>query len=154
MNARVVDAVRAAGGSTANADLEAINLAQTVLDTEQVHVPSRSSRSRSTVAPRHRPQPRARSQTSTSTATGSTTGVIPGASGSPDAATSGEGNKVNLNTADATTLDRLPGIGPATARAIIDYRTRTGPFSSLDDLMKIDGIGPKKLAALKDAVTL
>lgn len=148
VTARVVDAMRAAGGATASADLEAINLAQTVLDTEQVHIPARGSRSKTTVAPRHRPQ--ARSGASPRPSSSTTVAVsTPTASDAPES-----GGKVNLNTADAAALDRLPGVGPSTARAIIDYRTKTGPFSKIDDLQKIDGIGPKKFAALKDLVTV
>lgn len=154
VTARVVDAMRAAGGATATADLEAINLAQTVLDTEQVHIPVRKSRTKTTVAPRHRPQSQRRQAPSGMSPSQNPSTATPGTSGgtAPDA--SGTGSKVNLNTADAAALDRLPGVGPSTARAIIDYRTKTGPFSKIDDLQKIDGIGPKKFAALKDLVTL
>lgn len=142
--ARVVDAVRAAGGATDSADLERINLAQTVLDTEQVMVPRKvSSRPRVTVAPRHVPRP-----------PGTTT--LP-----PSTSTEGEvvaptqvGSTVNLNTAGVDQLDTLPGIGPATAKAIVAHRTRKGPFSRVEDLLAIDGIGPKKLDAIRDLVSL
>jgi competence protein ComEA len=56
---------------------------------------------------------------------------------------------VDLNRATATDLDRLPGVGPATAKAIIDHRTRNGPFASVDDLLKVKGIGPAKLAEIR-----
>lgn len=64
------------------------------------------------------------------------------------------GSTVNLNTAGVDQLDTLPGIGPATAKAIVAHRTRKGPFSRVEDLLAIDGIGPKKLDAIRDLVSL
>jgi len=59
---------------------------------------------------------------------------------------------VDLNQATVAELDQLPGVGPSTARAIIDHRTRNGPFASVDDLLAVRGIGPAKLAELKPFV--
>ena len=56
---------------------------------------------------------------------------------------------VNLNEADATELETLPGVGPATAQAIIDYRSEHGRFRSVDDLLNVRGIGPAKLEQIK-----
>jgi competence protein ComEA len=61
---------------------------------------------------------------------------------------------VNLNTADLAALDTLPGVGPATAQAIIDHRTKNGPFRSVDQLLEVKGIGPAKLAELRARVTV
>ena len=61
---------------------------------------------------------------------------------------------MNVNTATAAELESLPGVGPATAAAIVDDRTRNGPFASVDDLERVPGIGPAKLAALRDQVTV
>jgi competence protein ComEA len=61
---------------------------------------------------------------------------------------------VNLNTADEGELDTLPGVGPATARKIIEYRDKNGSFRHTDDLMKIPGIGRKKYDKLKDHVCI
>lgn len=61
---------------------------------------------------------------------------------------------VNLNQADAAALDSLPGVGPATASAIVDHRRRNGPFRTVDDLLSVRGIGPSKLDALRDLVTV
>lgn len=56
---------------------------------------------------------------------------------------------VNLNDADVTALETLPGVGPATAQAILDYRTQHGKFRSVDDLLNVRGIGPAKLGQIK-----
>jgi competence protein ComEA len=61
---------------------------------------------------------------------------------------------VNLNTATLAQLDALPGIGPSTAQAIIDERTRRGGFRAVDDLLDVRGIGPAKLDAIRDLVTV
>lgn len=58
--------------------------------------------------------------------------------------------RVNINTASATELDTLPGIGPVLAERIVKHRRRHGPFASVAGLEAVEGIGPKKLAALKD----
>lgn len=134
---RVVDAVNAAGGPIQKADLEKINLAQLLVDTEQVYIPSRVSASPTpTISPRHRP--------TTTIATQS-----PGVGGEV-----GVTGVLNLNTATATQLDALPGVGPATAKAILDYRETKGKFSKVEDLLNVAGIGAAKLAALKDFVTV
>jgi competence protein ComEA len=144
-SARVVDAVKAAGGASLRADLERINLAQTLLDTEQVFVPSRSSgTSRVTTAPRLKP-------------TRTTVVSSPGVTASPLASPMGAGSsasRVNINTATSDQLDALPGVGPATSKAIISYRTRKGPFGKVEDLLNVPGIGPAKVAALRDFVTV
>ena len=151
-NARIVDAVRAAGGATSSADLERINLAQSLLDAEQVFVPRRGSqRTATTVAPRHRP----RRTSPTTSSIGAQNGVPAPVSPPvgvpvPVAPTA----RVNLNTATVEQLDALPGVGPATARAIVSYRTRRGPFAKVEDLLNIDGIGPKKLESIKAHVEM
>ncbi|MDR1423162.1 MAG: helix-hairpin-helix domain-containing protein [Azoarcus sp.] len=61
---------------------------------------------------------------------------------------------VNINTADATALQQINGIGPAKATAIVEYRKTKGPFASADDLVKVPGIGEKSLAQLKPQITV
>jgi len=56
---------------------------------------------------------------------------------------------IDINTATESELDLLPGVGPATARKIIDYRTANGDFKSVDELEQVKGIGPKKLADIR-----
>jgi competence protein ComEA len=61
---------------------------------------------------------------------------------------------VNLNTATVSELDSVKGIGPSKAQAIVDYRTKNGPFKSLDDLKNIKGFGDKSIARMKDELTV
>jgi competence protein ComEA len=122
---RVQDAVRRAGGARAGADLNAINLAAKVADGQQVVVPRRGAAGAAPVG-----------------------GAGAGEPGSPPQA------PVSLNSATAEQLDTLDGVGPATASKILDYRRQHGGFRSIDDLGEIPGIGPKRLAALRDKVQL
>ncbi len=62
--------------------------------------------------------------------------------------------KINLNTADAWLLEALPGIGEVLAQRIIDYRGENGPFQQIDDLTRVDGIGPATLENLRDKITV
>lgn len=63
------------------------------------------------------------------------------------------GGQVNINTADSAALDSLPGIGPALAQRIIDYRQEHGPFARLEDIMEVSGIGPGTFEKLRDLIT-
>jgi len=128
--ARMIDAVTAAGGATARADLEVINLATPLIDSSQIYVPARGVAARPTFA---RPQP-----------------GINGVASSPDVA--GVSGVVNINRASVTELDSLPGVGPSTAQAIVNYRTANGPFGSVEDLLNVKGIGPAKFEAMRKLV--
>ena len=68
--------------------------------------------------------------------------------------TSSPANLVNINTANTNGLDTLPGIGPITAQRIVDYRLQNGPFSSIDELKNVPGIGDSKFNSLKDLITI
>jgi competence protein ComEA len=65
-----------------------------------------------------------------------------------------ESKVVNINTATATQLETLTGVGPATARAIISYRTSKGLFTKVEDLLNVPGIGPAKLAAMRNEISV
>jgi len=126
--ARVQDAVRRAGGARPGADVNAINLAAKVADGQQVVVPKRA---------------------------GAGGAAAPAGGGSSVGATAGAapaGPPISLNSATAEQLDTLDGVGPATAQKIIAWRTQHGGFRSIADLGQVPGIGPKKLAAIKDRV--
>ncbi|HSR53036.1 MAG TPA: helix-hairpin-helix domain-containing protein [Acidobacteriota bacterium] len=62
--------------------------------------------------------------------------------------------KVDLNTAGSVELQRLPGIGPALAKRIIQHREENGPFKRVEDLMNVPGIGEKKFESLKDKIVV
>jgi competence protein ComEA len=80
---------------------------------------------------------------------------IPGGAGSSDGGTSSAGTTlVNINAASETELETLPGVGPVTAAAIIDYRTQNGPFSAVDDLIDVSGIGPSTLEEIRPFATV
>ncbi|CAN5403017.1 hypothetical protein BH11ACT1_BH11ACT1_23470 [soil metagenome] len=124
---RVDDAIRAAGGATARADLAALNLARVVIDGEQVVVPA--------------PGDEASGQGGTRPGGRTAAGATGSASGT-----------VDLNDADAAALDALPGIGPVLAGRIVDWRTANGRLTSVDQLGEVDGIGPTLLAKLRPLV--
>ena len=131
--ARVIDALQAAGGATNHADLVVVNLAAPLVDAAQVFIPRIGSTPRATL-----PRPHA--------------GInLPAAGTSGGGATSAAGI-VDINSATLSDLDALPGVGPSTAQAIIDYRTANGPYASVDDLLNVRGIGPSKLAAMRTRV--
>ncbi len=121
-NSIVKDAVAAAGGVTSEADLDRINLALQVYDQQQIHVPKKGEAAPPVVAPP--PQPDA----------------------NPPA------GKVNINDATVDELDALPGIGPAIAKRIVDYRTANGLFGIIEDLMNVKGIGPATFEKLEDKI--
>ena len=68
--------------------------------------------------------------------------------------TTGGATIININTASETDLETLPGVGPVTAAAIIDYRTQNGPFATVDDLVDVSGIGPATLEEMRPFVTV
>ncbi len=76
---------------------------------------------------------------------------LPGEVVVPADASGGAGGPIDVNRADAVQLQALPGVGPATAEAIVAFREEHGPFRSIDDLLDVPGIGPSKLAAIADA---
>ncbi|MBE0475549.1 MAG: ComEA family DNA-binding protein [Coriobacteriia bacterium] len=127
---RVADAVEAAGGALGNAAPDAVNFARLLSDGEQLALPTREEWGSGKAQ--------------------SVPGGGSGAAGAPAAAA----GVVDLNTADEAALDTLPGVGPATARRIVEDRAANGPFARPEDLMRVSGIGEKKYEALKDLVTV
>lgn len=125
---RVQDAVTAAGGLLAEANPSLINLAAKLEDGQQLQIPAIGGGVPGAV----------------STGTGPFTVLS-----TPAANT----NLVNINTATVDELDTLPGIGPSTAQKIIDYRVQHGPFSQIEQIMDVSGIGPATFDRLKNLIT-
>lgn len=142
--ARVADLIAAAGGLSADADPDRINLAAPVRDGERVYVPRRGEVS----APEVVAGGGGGDPSGPAGPSGPASGT--GAGGGPPA----PGDRVDLNRADADALDALPGIGPTTADAILRHRAEHGPFRTVDDLQEVPGIGPAKLAQLRDLVRI
>ncbi len=126
--ARVSQAIDAAGGLTAEADVTGLNRASKITDGQKIYVPTVGEQQTAAAVGG------AESSASTTPGTGSSSGLV------------------NINTASAAELQTLSGIGPSMAQAIIDERTQNGAFASVDDLMRVSGIGEKKLAIIKDCI--
>lgn len=133
-DSRVQAALAAAGGLSPQADAHRINRAAKLHDGQKLYVLSQGESTPPLAA--------SSGQGCEGQACTSTEGGVAGSD--PE----GQG-LVNINTANATQLTQLPGVGPAIAQKIIDYRTANGPFTSVDDLTKVPGIGAAKLAQIK-----
>lgn len=131
---RVYEALKAAGGFTANANQEAVNLAAKLQDGEQVKFFMKGEAVRQAAVPPSGTAPQA--------------GTVNSAA--PRAAPSG---RININTASQSELESIRGVGPKTAQSIIDYRTQNGSFKRVEDIMNVKGIGEKKFDSMKDQIS-
>ena len=141
-SARIVDALRKAGGATGDADLDQLNLAELASDGMKIAVP-RKGQAVAALAAQF-----------------SSTAV---AAGAPSRHRAGRGNgkhklqpgqTLDVNTASEQELTTLPGVGPGLARRIIEYRAANGPFQSVEDLQNVSGIGPSKFEKMAPYVRL
>jgi competence protein ComEA len=121
---RVIDAIDAAGGPRKGAELAGLNLAALLTDAQQVLVPRAAEE-------------------------GATAPMAP-----TDGTSGGAPELVNLNTATPEELETLPGIGEVLAGAIVAYREEHGPFTSVDQLIDVSGIGEVTLEEIRDLVTV
>lgn len=133
--ARLNDAVTMAGGITEEGDGEGINLARVVIDGEQIYVPKKG-----VTPPDHAGGVPAGGAAAYTPPAGGQTGTGAGL--------------VNLNTASATGLMELPGIGEVKAKAIVDYRQKNGPFKTIEEITNVTGIGDKTFETLKNLITI
>ena len=132
-DSRVADAIEQAGGATEHADLDALNLAEPLQDGQKIHVPRKGEASApalASVAPSRTPR------------------------SAPQAAAATPQFPINLNTATADQLEAIPGIGPVLAQRIIEYRQTRGRFQSVDELLEVRGIGPKRLESMRPYVVV
>ncbi|MCS5524147.1 ComEA family DNA-binding protein [Curtobacterium flaccumfaciens pv. oortii] len=143
-SSRVGDALERAGGATDDADLDRLNLARVLTDGERLYVPRVGQQE----------VPEALGPMADGAAAGPTAAAGAGAgSGGGSAGTGGEESAVvDLNTADQTALETLPGIGPGLAGRIIAWRDEHGRFTAVEDLLDVSGIGDVRFAELRDRV--
>lgn len=126
-DARVFEAIEAAGGLTEEAAGERINQARLIADGEELYIPTKEE----------------------------VLSISAGSFALPEAAKGADtADKVNINTADVATLTNLNGIGQSRAEAIIAWREENGRFSSIEEIKNIDGIADKTYEKLKDQITV
>ena len=125
---RVKDAIGACGDFTPLADKNGVNLAQKLTDGMQINVPAQTAQQNTTQTPAQN------------------------AKSAPSS--SGNAEIVNINTATKEQLDTLPGVGPATADKIIEYRQTNGPFQSVEDIKSVRGIGDAKFSKMQSRIRI
>ena len=128
VGARINDGVIAAGGATAQADLDSVNLAMLLSEGEQIYIPKRNEKPHIIVQPRFT---NSNNSNSSNNLTNTQLQI-----------------SININTATAIELEQLAGVGPSTAKAIIEYRLKNGGFKTVEDLLNVRGIGPAKLSEI------
>lgn len=140
---RVYMALEVAGGFADTADQIAVNLAAPVTDAQHLHFPTKTEtkNNHSTYTPAGTVSEQ-NAQNNNAHNTGRS------------AKKAYNGAPVNLNSAGQDEFESLPGIGPKTAAAILNYRESSGGFKRVEDLLQVKGIGPKKYDVIKDLVTL
>ena len=142
---RINDGLVAAGGATSAANLDVINLATVLNEGEQIYVPKRGEKPHVIT---NRPQ------AGGAGGVGGVSSGVGGAGGAGGAASVGGATngaalqQININLASVVELEQLPGVGPATAKAIVAYREKFGAFLKVEDLLKVRGIGPAKLSEI------
>ena len=133
---RVADAIEAAGGLAENAEMKYMNRAYVLADGDRLYIPTVTEVRDGTAPP----------TAGQVTSSGGAAGTAPqGSSGT---------SLININTAGSDELQKLNGVGPVIAQKIIDYRTKRGLFSRIEDLMNVSGIGAKTFEKLRDYITV
>lgn len=134
--ARIYDAIEMADGSLEEADLSKVNLAYILEDAQKIYIPFKGEINENS-----------EEQEYITSDFGNTSGIIQNTN-------KGESEKVNINTANQTELETLPGIGTATAEKIIDYRNKNGKFNSIEDIQNVKGIGQSKYENIKENICI
>ena len=130
---RLFEVIKVAGGLTDEAFTEQINQAEVVVDGQKVVIPS--------------------FEDNNGTAAFGSSGNI-GGTGEPAALGKDSQGRININLADSSVLQEIPGVGPATAEKIIAYREENGKFSQIEDIKMVSGIGNKTFQKMKDKITV
>lgn len=133
--ARIVDAIKSAGGETNDADLSQVNLAYELQDGQKIYIPNKKEKISQYIT-----------ENSGNNVIIEENNALSNQKGGNE--------KVNINTATQDELDSLPGIGPSLAERIINYREENGNFKSTDELQNVKGIGEAKYADIKDRITV
>ena len=136
--ARIVDAIKEAGGETKEADLSQVNLAYELQDGQKIYIPNKNEKISQYIIGKN----------------GETMNDNSANTGNESTSYNKEGAKVNINTASQAELDSLPGIGPALAQRIIDFRVENGNFNSIEDIQNVKGIGDTKYEDIKDKIVV
>ena len=135
--ARIADAIKAAGGTTSEADINEVNLAYELQDGQKIYIPNKKDKQKN------------ESKVYITTESGNNV-IIEGNT----LETGGKSKKVNINNATKSELETLPGIGEAMANRIIEYREQNGKFQKIEDLKNVKGIGDAKFDKIKELVTV
>lgn len=126
---RLDEAIALVGGAGEKADLNVVNLAYKLADEDMIYIPGKGEKLQGASV------------------------TIPGVNTVKSVEVNKTG-RININTAGESELDTLEGIGPATAKAIIQYRNQNGPFETIEDIMNVKGIGDAKFNGIKDRITV
>ena len=138
---RIADAIEKAGGTTKNANIDKVNLAYVLEDGQKIYIPNKNEKNEE--------------KEYITQDSGENIIVEDGNGFNKDNSNSKEGekSKVNINTANQTELETLPGIGPSLAQRIIEYRNENGEFEKIEDIQNVKGIGDAKYNTIKDLIT-
>lgn len=134
---RIADAIEIAGGITENANIKIINLAYMIEDGMKIHIPNKNENLNLVVDNTENYITRENS-------------ILE----ELDKTRNGEKNKININKANQTELEQIPGIGSVTALKIIEYRKENGKFKNIEDIKNVNGIGENKFAKMKKYIEI
>lgn len=135
--ARIIDAIKKAGGETKQADLSQVNLAYELQDGQKIYIPNKNEKITEYIVDNSNENLMNNQNTNKS-----------------DSGSNGKSITININTATLAELDNLPGIGPSTAQKIIEYREENGKFKKIEDIQNVKGIGEAKYEDIKEKITV
>ncbi len=139
---RIADAIEKAGGTTKNANIDKVNLAYVLEDGQKIYIPNKNEKNED--------------KEYITQDSGENIIVEEGNGFNKNNSNSKEGekSKVNINTANQTELETLPGIGPSLAQRIIEYRNENGEFEKIEDIQNVKGIGDAKYSNIKQDICI